>query len=330
MGHAEEYDAEEPQTARRQFDPIIDCWYLTGPTASGKTGVALELARQLDAEIVSLDSMAVYRGMDIGTAKPTLDQRSQVPHHLIDVADPVEEFNVWRYAEAAGQVVEGIRRRGREALFVGGTPLYLKAMLRGLLAGPGADWEFRRQVAEEVKQVGSAALYDRVRQVDPLAASRLDPSDTRRLIRVLEVHKLTGQPLSHLQSQFDEGRPASECRVFVLDWPRPALHKRIESRVDAMFAHGFVAEVEGLLARFGRLGRTASQAVGYREVVEHLQNGVRLEETIGHVKTRTRRFARRQATWFRSLSECRRVACDADATPARLARQIVEAASGAA
>ncbi len=322
--------ADEPQTARRQFDPIIDCWYLTGPTASGKTSVALELARQLDAEIVSLDSMAVYRGMDVGTAKPTPQQRATVPHHLIDVADPVEEFNVWRYADAAAKVVAEIRDRGRDVLFVGGTPLYLKAMLRGLLAGPGADWEFRRQVADEVKQVGTAALFDRVRQVDPLSAARLDPADTRRLIRALEVYKLTGLPISHLQSQFDDGRPASECRVFVLDWPRPVLHKRIENRVDTMFAQGLMAEVEGLLARHGRLGRTASQAVGYREVVEHLQHGVPLDATIEHVKTRTRRFARRQATWFRSLSECRSIACDADVTPARLARQIVAAASGAA
>lgn len=286
-----------------------DCWYLTGPTASGKTRVAVRLAERLGAEIISMDSMALYREMDIGTAKPSSQQRQAVPHHLIDIIDPNQDFSLSQYLEAAASTVAAIRERGRVALFVGGTPLYLKSLLRGVYEGPPADWEFRRQVEQELSQVGIEQLHQRLEQVDPLLAAKLHPHDKRRIIRGLEVYKVTGQPLSHQQVHFEEGLPADRCRVFALAWPRDQLHRRIEQRVGSMFEGGLVAEVEGLLERWGQLSRTASQAVGYREVVQHLESRDEppLADTIEQVNSRTRQFARRQETWFRRLSECHRI-----------------------
>ncbi len=303
-------------------EAALACWYLTGSTAAGKTGVGLELARLLDAEIISLDSMAIYRGMDVGTAKPTADQRRQAPHHLLDLIDPHEEFSVSQYVDAAHAAIRDIRGRGRQVLFVGGTPLYLKAMLRGIFQGPPADWTFREQVEEEVRDVGLAALHERLRQVDPLSAAKLHPNDKRRIIRALEVYKLTGQPISHLQTQFDEGTPAERCKVFVLQWPRDVLHRRIDARVGRMFALGLVQEVQRLLDRHGTLSRTAAQAVGYREVIAQLHGEQNLTETIELVKFRTHQFARRQETWFRSLSECRPVPQEDHLTPPEVAKRI--------
>ncbi|MDE0737130.1 MAG: tRNA (adenosine(37)-N6)-dimethylallyltransferase MiaA [Pirellulaceae bacterium] len=287
--------------------PTTDCWYVTGPTASGKTQIGLQLAERLDAEIISLDSMAVYQQMDIGTAKPTTQQRQIVPHHLLDVVSPDTDFSLSQYVNEAHLAIDRIRQTGRQVLFVGGTPLYLKSLLRGIYEGPPADWGFREQIEKELEEAGVEALHQRLAQVDPLTAHRLHPHDKRRIIRALEVHKITGQPISHQQEQFDEGRPADKCRVFVLGWPRPTLHSRIEQRVEAMFASGLVEEVQQLLEQYQSLSRTASQAVGYREVIEMLQEGTSLEATIERVTIRTRQFARRQETWFRSLSECRRV-----------------------
>jgi tRNA dimethylallyltransferase len=249
--------------------------------------------------------MAVYRQMDIGTAKPTQAERASVPHHLIDIVDPPEEFSVAQYVDAAHSAARWLRERKKEPLFVGGTPLYLKSLLRGIFQGPPADWEFRRQIEEEAARVGSEKLRERLWQVDPLSASKLHPNDVRRMTRALEVAHLTGRPLSHWQTQFDEGRPASERKVFVLHWPREVLHQRIDARVEQMFAQGLVEETRALQIRYGELGRTAAQAVGYREVLDHLAGRQSLAETIELVKNRTHQFARRQETWFRSLSECR-------------------------
>ena len=181
----------------------------------------------------------------------------------------------------------------------------LKALLRGLYPGPPADWQLRREIEEELKFVGIEALHTRLQQVDPLAAARLHPHDKRRIIRALEVHRVTGRPLSHRQVQFDEPRPERRCRVMALAWSRAELHARIDGRVDQMFAAGWVAEVWRLLESYPVLGRTASQAVGYREIIEYLQGKQELRQTIELVKRQTRQFARRQDTWFRSLSECR-------------------------
>jgi len=299
-----------------------DCWFLTGPTASGKTAVAIELARLLGAEIVSMDSMALYRGMDVGTAKPTADEQRAVPHHLIDIIDPDEDYSLAQYVEAAGDVVREIDQRGRQALFVGGTPLYLKSLLRGIFVGPPADWELRRSLAEQAEAKGPDWLHARLAEIDPASARRLHRQDTRRLIRAIEVYEKTGQPISQLQKQFDLARPADACRVTLLEWNRSQLLERIDARVDAMFAAELIGEVQQLLARHHRLSRTAGQAVGYREVLDHLAGHSSLDETITLVKTRTRQFAKRQLTWFRSLSECRPIAVVEPFNAAAIARTI--------
>ncbi len=283
--------------------PAHDCWFLAGATAVGKTEIGLVLAKRLGAEIVALDSMTIYRGMDIGTAKPSADQQALVPHHLIDVVDPDQEYSINCYLEAAHAQIGEIKARGNEVLFVGGTPLYLKALLRGLTPGPPANWQLREEIEAEVAKIGNQALYERLEQLDPIAASQIHPNDTRRLIRAVEVFRATGQPISHHQLQFEQENIAKDCRVFVLHRTREELVDRINLRVDAMIEEGLVAEVEALTTQGKTLGRTASQAVGYREAIEHLQGGS-LEEMATQIKTRTRRFAKRQGTWFRSLAEC--------------------------
>ncbi len=282
-----------------------DCWFLTGATAVGKTGVGLALAQRLGAEIISLDSMAIYRGMDIGTAKPSPAERVAVPHHLVDIVDPAEEYSVAQYVAAAEEAVNSLRARGRVVLFVGGTPLFLKALLRGLFDGPPADWRARREIEEELSVAGQHALHERLMQIDPVAAGHIHPHDTRRLIRALEVYRATGEPISHQQMQFEEGRAANKCRVFVLRRSREELHRRIEGRVEAMIDAGLVAEVRHLTADGRELGRTARQAVGYREALAYVAGEFDRTEMIERIKARTRRFAKRQGTWFRSLSECR-------------------------
>lgn len=305
------------------MEPLA-CWYLTGPTASGKTAVGIELARPLDAEIISLDSMAVYRGMDIGTAKPTPEEREAVPHHLIDIVEPSENYSVAQYRAAALERIQEVSARGKEVLFVGGTPLYLKAMLRGIFEGPPANWELRHRLQNEARAHGPEKLHERLRQIDPRAAEKLHPNDERRIIRALEVHQATGTPISALQQQFEVGRPAEECRVFVLEWPRRELYDRIDRRVDEMFSAGLVDETQRLLDSGITLSRTARQAVGYREVLELLAGNLDLAATIELVKLRTRQFAKRQLTWFRSLSECRSVPVAEPFEPGLLARRIFQ------
>jgi tRNA dimethylallyltransferase len=224
---------------------------------------------------------------------------------------------------------------------VGGTPLYLKSLLRGLFAGPPADWQLREEIEREVEEVGQEALHARLAQLDPLAAAQIHPHDTRRLVRALEVFRATGEPISHQQLEFEEGHSANECRVFVLRRARDEQHRRIEQRVDAMLGEGLVEEVERLTTDGRVLGRTARQAVGYREVLDYL-SGKGTRNPVGHpvrsvagvgslattaerIKARTRRFAKRQGTWFRSLSECRFVDIAGEADANSLAEQIAAA-----
>ena len=303
-----------------------ECWFLTGATAVGKSQIGVLLAQQLGAEVISLDSMAIYRGMDIGTAKPGAAEQAAVPHHLIDIRDPHQEYSVAQYLEDAERVVSDIRGRGRQVLFVGGTPMWLKCLLRGLFAGPPANWELRQQIEHEAAGLAPGELHHRLEQVDPLAALQIHPNDTRRLIRALEVFRSTGEPISHQQLEFDEARRAHDCRVFVLSRPRDQQHQRIERRVESMLAEGLVDEVRRLTAGGCQLGRTASQAVGYQEVLEHLAGQVDQATMTEKIKIRTRRFAKRQGTWFRSLSECRWVEVEEWEEAEDVAERIAESA----
>ncbi|MGD9126528.1 MAG: tRNA (adenosine(37)-N6)-dimethylallyltransferase MiaA [Planctomycetia bacterium] len=283
-----------------------DCWFLTGPTGGGKTEIALSLAERLDAEIVSMDSMAVYRYMDIGTAKPTPEEQRQLPHHLIDVVNPDEMYSLARYLDDAKQIVSQIRGRGKEVLFVGGTPLYLKGLLRGIFEGPEADPELRESLRQVAETSEPGELHRRLQKIDPASAERLHPNDTRRLIRAIEVFEKTGSPISKFQEQFEHGRPAEACHVFVLNWDRETIYDRINRRVDTMLEKGLLDEVRQLREKFPKLSHTATQGVGYREMLDFLDGKLPdLATTAELIKQNTRRFAKRQYTWFRSLTESR-------------------------
>jgi tRNA dimethylallyltransferase len=300
--------------------------FLTGPTASGKTACGIALARRLDAEIVAVDSMTLYRGLDVGTAKPTLEERSGVPHHLIDVLDPWQAASVADYLSWAARTCEQVKSRGKRALFVGGTPLYLKALLRGLFEGPEAEPDLRSRLEAEAERSGNASLHGRLTRLDPATATRLHPNDRRRIIRALEVLELTGVPLSELQRQHD--RPASGVRVFALSRPRAELHRRIEGRVVAMFEGGLVEEVRGLLDGPRPPHDVPMQGIGYREVRDHLNGLMNVQETISRTQARTRQFAKRQETWFRGLAEVIPFPVASDEHPEAIADRLVMALEG--
>jgi tRNA dimethylallyltransferase len=283
--------------------PVLrdDCWILSGPTASGKTALSLLLARRLDAEIVSVDSMAVYRGLDIGTAKPTAAQRAEVPHHLVDLVEPGEIYTVARWLADAANAVESCRSRGKRVLFVGGTPLYLRALRDGLDPQPAGDPEFRRRLEAEVEATGSEPLHTRLAVVDPIAAARIHPNDARRIIRALEVVEVTGQPLP---SSWGEPRPLHPVfarQMLVLDQPRRTLRERIDRRVAAMFAEGLIEETQVAAAQPGGIGATARQAAGYAEALEVLSGKMTPFQAIQFTQQRTRQLAKRQLTWLRSF-----------------------------
>jgi tRNA dimethylallyltransferase len=300
--------------------PFHKARILTGPTASGKTRLALELARRLDAEIISMDSMALYRRLDIGTAKPTAAERALVPHHLVDVLQPWEAASVAWWLQEAVKCCREIGSRGKQVLFVGGTPLYLKTLLCGLFDGPAADVALRKRLISEAAAKGTHTLHERLAQVDPASAARLHPNDMRRLIRALEVFEITGQPISDWQGQWgqasevrshesevrSQGSADASASCLWLDLPRHELYERINRRVEAMFEAGLVAEVEGLQHLERPLSPGARQALGYKEVLDHLEGRINREETIVRVQTRTRQFAKRQITWFRHLPGCQR------------------------
>lgn len=306
------------------------CWFLAGPTAVGKTALSLELALRLDAEIVALDSMTLYRRMDIGTAKPDAAARSRVPHHLLDVLEPHQQFTLADYVNAAGQACLEIVNRGRIPLFVGGTGLYLRGVLRGLFEGPPANWEIRQRWESVAASEGDDALHRQLAAVDPPLAQKLHPHDVRRVIRGLEVFELTGIPLSQQQQQQAPLPPTDRPRhVYWLSPPRAWLYARIDRRVEGMFEQGLVAEVESLLNAPLPLSRTARQALGYKEVLAHLEEDVSLAETKTLIQTRSRQFAKRQHTWFRNLPECTAVPISGETTPQAQAEMLLALSNSA-
>jgi tRNA dimethylallyltransferase len=306
------------------MNPFHGAIYLTGPTASGKTAVGVALARRLDAEIVALDSATLYRGMDIGTAKPTMAERGGVTHHVIDVIDPWERASVSDYREWARSAIAQIEQRGKRSLFVGGTPLYLKVLLRGLFSGPAADPTVREQLERDASSQGEEALHSRLSELDPVTAARLHPGDRRRVIRALEVIEQTGSPLSALQ--VEHGQPAPDSvAVFAIEPPRAVLRDRINRRVLHFFAAGFVDEVRALMAGARPLSEVAAQASGYREVIAMLAGRASKGETIDRIQARTRQFAKRQATWFRGLEEVESVPVSAEEHPEVIAERLERA-----
>lgn len=287
----------------RILSPIEDAFFLTGPTAGGKTKIGVQLAKLIDAEVISLDSMAVYRYMDIGTAKPTLSEREGVPHHQIDVRFPWEEYSLADYLKDAAQAAEAIRARGKRVLFVGGTPLYLKGALCGIFEGPPADPGFRAELAEREK-AEPGTLHRLLAEQAPDDAERLHPNDTRRIVRALEIIRVSGKSISSFQTQFKGAKDASgKKRGVILSWERPILNGRINRRVDEMMLLGFLDEVKHLETLGKPLSKTALQGVGYAELTEVLRGRKSLPDAVETIKLRTRHFAKRQETWFRSLPE---------------------------
>lgn len=263
---------------------------LVGPTAVGKTAVSLRVAEELDAEIVSVDSMQIYRGMDVGTAKPARAEMQRVPHHLVDLRDPTHELTVAEYQELGRAAIDDIAGRGRLPLLVGGSGLYFRALVDDLEFPPRSE-EVRRMLELEAEELGPQGLYARLREVDPAAAARIEPGNVRRIVRALEVIEITGGLFSDNVS-WDRYESRYELSVAGLERDRDDLHRRIEARVDAMLAAGLVAEAEEVGRR--GLGRTAAQALGYRQVYEGAAD---LRDEIARA---TRRYARRQLAWFKA------------------------------
>lgn len=301
-------------------------WFLAGPTASGKSGVAMALVRSLatPAEVIALDSMTLYRGMDVGTAKPSVEDTAEVPHHLVDVLDPHETFSVAEYVAAASDVAEAVLGRGGVPVFVGGSGLYLRSLLRGLFEGPPADEAVRRAIAA---RGDAATLHAELAGVDPAAAAAIEPNDLRRTVRALEVHELTGRTISSFR---DEATPDEAARrVFWLDRDRADLHRRINARTDGMIEAGWAEEAARLARLEPPLSRTARQGLGYGELIDAAEGRVPLPDAVERIKARTRQFAKRQCTWFRNLPECVRVPVPEGETPEETAVRLRELAAAA-
>jgi tRNA dimethylallyltransferase len=274
---------------------------ITGPTATGKTALGVELALELNGEVVSADSMQLYRGMDIGTAKPTAAEMRGVPHHMLSVADPAENYSAARYVAEASRCVDGILSRGRLPIVVGGTGLYIDALIAGRVfaAAPG-DAALRAALGAEYDALGGAAFRDKLAAVDPDRAARLAPGDKRRLVRAMEVYKLTGRTITAHDARSKLLPPRYAAAKLALSFRnRAALYARIDRRVDEMLARGLEAEVRSLLSRGLTRSSTAMQAIGYKETAAALAGEISLDEAIERVKRESRRYAKRQLTWLR-------------------------------
>ncbi|MCK4660275.1 MAG: tRNA (adenosine(37)-N6)-dimethylallyltransferase MiaA [Phycisphaerae bacterium] len=277
--------------------------FIFGCTGCGKGALGRALAERLRAEIVSVDSMKIYRRMDIGTAKPSPTMQAQIPHHLIDVADPCEEFSVARFIEPAGQAIQAIHQRGRPILAVGGTALYIKALSEGLFEGPSADEAVRARLKARAAEIGSDGLHAELQQVDAPAAEKIHPNDLRRIVRALEVYELTGTPISTLQTQWDSQQTVYDCNFVGLRRELEDQNRRTNLRVKHMLEAGLVDEVRALLAQDAPLSHTAAKAVGYAEIIEHLSGKAPLAEAVEKIKINTRQLAKAQRTWFKRFRQ---------------------------
>ncbi len=280
---------------------MYDLVVITGPTATGKTALGVEMALAFRGEIVSADSMQVYRGMDIGTAKPPPAERRGVPHHLLDVADPRDDFSAAKYAALATEAVEDIRRRGLLPIVVGGTGLYIDALLRGTDFAPAPeDPALRAELEAEYDSIGGEAFREKLRAVDPDRAEKLAPGDKKRLVRAMEVYRLTGETITAHDERTKAVPPRYRAMKLALDFAdRERLYARIDERAARMFDDGLVEEVRGLLDAGVPLGGTAMQAIGYKEVAAHLVGELTLPEAMELVQRRSRQYAKRQLTWLR-------------------------------
>lgn len=294
---------------------------LLGPTASGKTAISLLLARSMNAEILSADSRQVYRCLDIGTAKPTAAERDLVPHHFVDVIDPEYPFNAGEFGKQGREVIDEIFARGNVPIVVGGSGLYLRGLIDGFFEGPGADQSLREELYKRLHDIGGEGLLEDLRVLDPAAASRMLPTNTRRIIRALEIVTLTGRPISELQK---EKITISFDPVFAgLQWDRKELYHRIDERVDRMIDEGLVNEVFALKRKGYTPRYNALQTTGYVEVFDFIDGKISFEEMVRLMKRNTRRYAKRQMTWFRQDTRIRWFKVESEAQFPLTARAII-------
>lgn len=270
---------------------------ILGPTAVGKTELALRIAQRINGEIVSVDSRQVYRGMDIGTAKPTTEQLKLIPHHVINCIMPDEYFSAADYQRTADKAIQKIQENGKVPMLVGGSGMYFRAVVDGLFQGPEADNDIRQRLRQQAKELGVSYLYDRLKNLDPKSAEKIHPNDLMRIIRAIEVYEKSGKRISELQQQWKSEKPRYEFIAFGLDRPRNELYERINTRVDQMIKDGLLDEARGLL-KYDR-NMISMNCFGYKELFDHLEGKISLDEAIRLIKQNTRRFAKRQLTWFR-------------------------------
>lgn len=277
---------------------------IVGPTASGKSALAIELSRRFDGEIVSADSMQVYRYMDIGTAKPVKEEREKIPHHLIDTAYPDEEFTAARYRDEASKVIQEIHERGKNVFVVGGTGLYIKALTKGLFKGPGSDAQIRSELAMLGSgNDGARYLYEKLKEADSEAALRIHPNNTARIIRALEVYYLTKKSISVFQKEHNFSEEPYEVIKIGLSVDRKFLYKSIEDRVDNMIKSGLAEEARRVLDMGYSPGLKTMRGLGYKEIIGYIQNKYSMEDAVREIKKNTRRYAKRQMTWFKKEAD---------------------------
>jgi len=274
---------------------------ILGVTGSGKGRLAFRLAKSLGAEIISIDSMKVYRRMDIGTAKPPKEARAALKYHLIDVVEPSDSFSVGTFLELAYKAIKQINSRKKPIIAVGGTALYIKALLYGLFEGPGTNEQIRAELRARAQAEGLAQLYRELTKIDPVAADRISPNDSKRIIRALEVYTITGKPISSLQRQFNAEKPVHDWTIIGLRREKPDANSRINNRVKKMIAAGLVDEVKSLLSEQKPLSPQARCAIGYAEIIDHLSGQIGLENATELIKKNTRRLAKNQRTWFKTF-----------------------------
>ena len=298
-------------------------WVLTGPTACDKTEIGFTVAQKIKGEIISADSMLFYRGMDIGTAKPPPGMRERVPHHFIDIIDPWESYSVGRYVDDVETLINDAGSKGLTFLIVGGSPLYIKGLVDGIFNGPGADWDIRRELEGLAEEKGNRHVHDILKKIDPVKAGELHPNNLRRIIRAIEVYRITGSPVSVLQEQYKLARKNYRFKIICIAREREDIYRRINKRVEKMFDRGLIDEIQSLLKNPEGLSKQARQALGYKEVIQYLDGKLALDEARDMVKLSTRRFAKRQMTWFRSFPDVQWLEAEEYEGPESIAEKII-------